>query len=543
MNKKFLPLILTLSLFLSACGNAAAESTGTPEIYVRGAPENAAGSAAVEITASDTDPASYFSDRDYESSYDSTAAVFIKLNGTSAEFDSSAVSLSDGAVIIGSEGVYILSGSFTGMVIIEAKETDKVQLVLDGADIMSQSSAAIYVKQADKVFITLAANSENSLSNGGEFLAIDENNIDAALFSKEDLCLNGSGALSISSSAGHGIVSKDELRITGGSYEIAAASHGLSGKDSVCIAGGSFQISSGEDGIHASNSDDESLGFIYISGGSFEISAVDDGIHADAKLIICGGDIAVNESYEGLEGLSIQISGGDIRLCSTDDGLNAAGGVDQSGFGEIGGDAFSGNSDSYILISGGNLEINASGDGIDSNGSLKVDGGTTYVSGPVDGGNSALDFGGGAVITGGIFLAAGSSQMAQNFGQSSTQGVMMVNIGSQKAGCLMTLSDSSGNELISWAPDKAYESVIISCPEIVQGAEYILAAGSSSTQISMDALVYGSSEMGFDGMGGAGRQPGGMPSGPRPEGEAATGENPSGGFGGGRPGQETAPTA
>ncbi len=288
--------------------------------------------------------------------------------------------------------------------------------MLDGADIHSETSAAIYVRQADKVFLTMATGSVNTLSNGGTFTAIDENNIDAVVFSKEDLTLNGNGNMTVESPAGHGVVSKDDLVFTSGTYEITASSHGLSGKDSVRIAAGSFTIVSGKDGIHAENADDSELGFLYIAGGV--------------------------------------------------------------------------------------LQIDASGDGIDSNGSLTVSGGETYVSGPTNGGNGALDYASDAVITGGIFVAAGSSQMAQNFGSASTQGAMMVSVGSQQAGSTVELTDSTGQPLLSWTAEKAFESVVISCPEIVQGAAYTLTVGGFATQISMDSLIYGTN-IGMGGMGAA----------------------------------------
>lgn len=142
------------------------------------------------------------------------------------------------------------------------------------------------------------------------------------------------------------------------------------------------------------------------------------------------------------------------------------------------------------------------------------------MSGPDNGGNGALDYGSEAIITGGVFVATGSSQMAQNFSSSSTQGTMMVSVNSQQAGSTVTLKDSSGNEIISWEAEKAYDSVIISCPEITEGSEYTLVAGSGSVAVTMDSLVYGSSS----GMGG------GMPGGGF-RGGAPAGEN-SGGMGG-----------
>ena len=239
-----------------------------------------------------------------------------------------------------------------------------------------------------------------------------------------------------------------------------------------------------------------SLGFIYIAGGKFEISSADDGMHADSSLMIEGGTIHVSESYEGLEGLSIDITGGDIDVTASDDGLNAAGGNDSSGFEGGGKDIFAVEEGAYICISGGKVQVHASGDGIDSNGNLTISGGETYVSGLASGGNGSIDYNGDGVITGGTFAAAGSSDMAQNFSDSSTQGVMMVTVDVQTAESTVSLKDSNGNELISWTAGTEYTSVIVSCPEITRGATYTLTAGDSTQEITMDSLVYGSGGMG-----------------------------------------------
>ena len=241
-----------------------------------------------------------------------------------------------------------------------------------------------------------------------------------------------------------------------------------------------------------------------MTAGTFEIESGDDGIHADNAVVIDGGDITVTESYEGIEGLTIDINGGTIDVTATDDGFNAAGGNDESGFtaglGGMGGEEFAATEGAYIKITGGQIHIDASGDGIDSNGDLYVTGGQTYVSGPVDGAGGALDYNGG---------------MAQNFGDSSSQGVMMVSINGS-AQSSITLSDSDGNELISWQADKAYSSVVISCSDVTQGQTYTVTGGSSSVQVTMDSLVY-SESLGMGGnmsspgnMGGQGGGPGGM---------------------------------
>lgn len=302
-------------------------------------------SSATEITYLDADD--MFTDRDKEVGYDEDTATAITLSDDASSCDSSSVTISNNTITITDEGTYLLTGSLSdGQVIVDADDK-KVQLVLDSVNINCDTSAALYVKAADKVFVTLASDSENSLSNTSDFVAIDANNIDAVIFSKDDLTLNGSGTLTVTAKYGHGIVSKDDLVITSGTYQITAAKHALSGKDSVRIADGVLTLDAGTDGIHSENTDDDAKGFIYIAngdisitadsdgfdaeetlqvdGGNIEVAAGDDGLHADGDLIITDGTINVTKSYEGLEGMTVTVEDGDISVVSSDDGINAAG--------------------------------------------------------------------------------------------------------------------------------------------------------------------------------------------------------------------------
>ena len=520
-RKVVLAFLLTGALVLSGCSKT------------NNSNETSSGSTSTDSSAQGIDVSNMFSDRDKEIGYDEENSTVIKLSDDSTTCDSDAVQISGNTVTIIDEGTYILSGTLTdGMVIVDAEDTDKVQLVLDGVDITSAESAAIYVREADKVFTTTASDSQNTLTNGGTYTAIDDNNIDAAIFSKSDLTLNGAGFLTITAKAGHGVVSKDDLVLTSRTYQIDAASHGLSGKDSVRIASGSYTIVSGKDGIHAENADDTSLGFVYLADGTFDITSGGDGISAGnwlqadggvytvkagggsenvqksdgewqfgpgqqtestdtteedtvsmkaikaaGELILKGGKYSLDSADDTIHSnANITISDGEFTLASGDDGIHA---------------------DSATTISGGTIDITESYEGIEGL-SIDITGGETYVSGPTNDGNSALDYNGTGTVTGGIFIAAGSSGMAENFGDSSTQGVMMVTVNSQAAGSAVSLSDSSGNELVSWTPEKEYTSVIISCPEITTGQEYTLTTGSDTTQITMDSIVYGSGS----GMGG-----------------------------------------
>lgn len=226
-----------------------------------------------------------------ESETDGTKADESVTNET--ETASSGVSISGNIITITKEGTYVLSGALSeGQIVVDA-DSAKVQLVLDNADITCASSAAIYVKNADKTFITLAEGSENILMNTAEYEAIDDNNIDAVIFSKDDLTLNGKGTLTINSEYGHGIVSKDDLKLVGGTCNITAKTHALSGKDSVRIAAGTYNLTSGKDGIHSENADEEEKGFVYIASGDFTIESTGDGIDASYVVQIDDGDFDI----------------------------------------------------------------------------------------------------------------------------------------------------------------------------------------------------------------------------------------------------------
>jgi len=302
------------------------------------------------------DASELFSARDFEADYDESTSVIIQLNGDIASCDSDKVEVSGSTVTITDEGTYILSGTLkNGTIIVDSGKKDKIQLVLNSASIHSDTSAPIYVRQADKVFITIAPNSTNTLSNGGRFTDIDGNNIDGVIFSREDLTLNGSGRLTIHSPDGHGIVSKDELILTGGSYEINSASHGLEGKDNVCIANAEFKITSGKDGIHAENDDDTTLGFVYIQSGTFNITSKGDGISASAQMQIDGGTFHIVSGSGSTK----------ARKSSTNSkGLKAAG---------------------HLTINGGSFTIDAADDAVHSSASMNIAGGTFEIATNDDG--------------------------------------------------------------------------------------------------------------------------------------------------------------
>ena len=588
----------------------------------------------LELTESTID--TEFTDREKSGSYKASEAVKITLNKTTATVSGSGVKADGSTITITEEGVYIVSGTLEdGQIIVDASDSDKVQIVLDGVNINCETNAAIYVREADKVFITLAENSSNTLGGGNEYTQIDDNTVDGVIFSKSDLVCNGTGSLTIEADYKHGIVSKDDLVITGGTYKITAADNGITAKDQLKILDGSFDIDAANSAVKAKNADNAELGNIYIAGGIFTIEAEqdgfhatgsivvddgtitvnsgDDGFHAELDTIIRGGTILVEKSNEGLEGKRVVVNGGDITVNASDDGINAAnsgddganaansgddganaansgdGGVNAANSGDDGANATNpganaagsgdddsnaassnndssaavnsgddssisgaadgkeppqmppdtengsdmqpsqdfdpenapsggnapqnfdpgnapsdgdapqmmqggpgggGNSELYIKITGGTLTVSADGDGLDSNGGLLVTGGTTIVYGPTSDGDSALDYDGSAIVSGGILAAIGSAGMVESFDEASTQPVITYYCTeTQSADTTITLTDSDGSALFTVTPEKAYASIVLTCPEMKLDATYTLAAGTDNEEITLTDII------------------------------------------------------
>ena len=414
---KLIPCLLAalLVLSLAACGTtgdsqSAAQTarsqsgSSTAEVFAGGegwsdmsgsGSTNSGGSGSVSGSSgsvsggSALDLSDLFTDRDLEQSADLSEAV--------------SVSLSDGQqYTVSAAGVYLLSGSVkNATVIVDAGDEDKVQLVLDGLTVTNDDFPAIYVKNADKVFVTTAEGSRNSLSVTGAFTADGTTNTDAVIFSRDDLVLNGLGSLSISSSD-NGVSCKDDLKITGGVLTISARDHGLEANDSIAICDGTISVSSAaKDGLHAENEEDDSVGWIYLGGGSLSVNAADDGIHAVSILQIDDGAVSVTAA-EGLEATWVQINGGDITVNATDDGVNAG--------------RKSSACTVCVEINGGSLTVTVGQgdtDGIDSNGNLIITGGTVSVNA-----QSPFDYDGTVTKTGGTVIVNGveTDQISSQFG-------------------------------------------------------------------------------------------------------------------------------
>ena len=408
-----------------------------------------------------------FTQNDLSSDWDTSGATKITLSDEGSTVAGNGAYVNGGEVHIIYAGKYLLSGNLSdGSVIIEADGDDKIWLMFDGVTLHCEDSAALLVEQAEKVFITLKDGTENTLSSGSDFSeeAVSAG-IDGTIYSRDDLTVNGEGALNITADYRHGIVCNDDLTITGGTITVTTAQDAIHANDSVRIKDADLTLNAGDDGITASNDDETS--FIYIESGN----------------------ISIPSCYEGLEAVQITIAGGTIDINPTDDGINANG--------------YQGNS--VINITGGEITVlNENGrdsDGIDSNKDIYISGGKLFVSVGESGGSCAIDcgseYGGKCEISGGTVIACGSSGMAEGFDSSSSQGFIMQTVSAQ-AGSAVTVKDADGNSLISENIPYSFSSILISTPEMKLGDTCTLIIGDTETEITID----NSSTGGFGGFGG-----------------------------------------
>ena len=512
----------------------------------------------------------WFTANDMDGEWDSSSATVITLNGSEAHITGGGAYAYNGGVVISGDGHYVVSGSLTdGSITVDAKKSSKIWILLSGVDIYRSDDACLRIDQADKVFLTLAAGTENRMTSGAVYSEEAlEDGADGAIFSHDDLTINGSGSLTVTAEYKHGIAANDSLVITGGNITVSAPKDAIHANDSFRLREASVTLKARDDGVSVAGEDGymymesgtlnviasedgiKSTGDITIAGGNITVDAGDDGIHSDTAIDISGGTILIKQCYEGIEAVSISVSGGDITVYPTDDGLNANGGR-AFFFPPMGGpgqDTASNHTQETprIFISGGAITvINQTGrdaDGLDSNGDIIITGGDIRISLLGSGSNSALDYGsesgGVCTISGGTVIACGSYAMAEGFDVSSTQCSILYNIGAGvEADTQLSLLDSQGNTLLTWAVPCGFSSAVVSTPEMRLGETYTLFVGDMAEEITFTetSASFGDVQSTMFGgrmnWGGMGEMEGGSPGGRR-GGPGGGGQGGMGGPGG-----------
>ena len=278
------------------------------------------------------DVSTLYRTRDTDDSWSAVEAAVIDLN-----------TVTDAELVISEKGNYVLSGSFSGRIVIDVPEEDKVRLILNGAAITSAEGPAIYEKQADKLIITLAADTENVLTDGAP-VADDDDTVGAALYTEDDLSVNGSGNLTVNGTQKHGIQSKADLIIANGRITVNAVNDGIRGRNSVLILNGELNITAGGDGITATRKDSDGKGWVVLADGRVTVKTGEGaagkkrkdgpsqkGVKAASDLTVLGGEYILDCTDDGLHAVNITVYGGSFEIHSGDDGMHADGKLTISG--------------------------------------------------------------------------------------------------------------------------------------------------------------------------------------------------------------------
>ncbi len=551
---------------------------------------------------------------DLNDSNTSNDIALIEFAGDQIIYKGGGANIENDTITITSAGTFQISGRLdNGQVIVDTQDNQAVRLIFSGIDITCTTRAPIYIKNAVKTVITLVENTVNAITDGQDYILNESGEPNAAIFSMDDLTINGQGTLFVNGNYNHGIFSKDDLRIIDGDIAVYAVNDGIKGRDSIAIKDGQITIEAGGDGLQSNNDVDLEKGNIFIEGGSVVVNAGEDGIQAENTLIISGGEVTINTSsgsenasqriewknwgqheastvedtegsakglkageilvitggkleidsaddalhsnntiiiddgqinlasgddaihadsvliinggtvqvstcYEGLESSAITINGGDIHIVAFDDGINAASGTGNPDQGLERGMGFTqpeedmperpdfsapnqamqnpprqgmlGDGGNTLVINGGVIFIDATGDGIDINGSITMTDGTLLINGPSTNPDSALDYYDYFDISGGYLVAVGSAGgMAMAPSVSSSQYSVVVNLETIKdPGTLFHLVNQSGEEIFTFSSSRAYQSVIISSPELKDGTTYSIYIGGESTGFSSNGL-------------------------------------------------------
>ncbi len=551
-----LSILLVLAMLLGSCaknpssnvtdeyGNPVPGGSNQP-IQDGDLPNISIGKSALEVVT-------MFTERDKNTDYDAEAAskIILEENNITSTNANVRVSKNGEATIarIEREGIYLVSGSISdGQIVIAVNDTEKVQLILNNTSITSKKSAAIQVVSADKVFITTAEGTENTLKNDGTYVTDATTNVDGAIFAKSDMTFNGKGSLTVEAVAGHGIVCKDDLVFANGTYTVKSERHALNAKDSLRIADGAFTIESGKDALRAENIEDPARGYVYIANGAFTVNAAGDAVSASGEALLSGGTFTltttgtpndatasakaiksdvlvtvnggiytINSFEDAINAKDVRIENGTFIIKAADDAIQADGAVAVLGGLISVDDSSDGIKAVTIDLAGGEVTLKARKDGLNavldevSDSDKKK---TPYVHisrgvHSIDAGNDGIDSKGNLTVSGGAIYVSGASDssklavscsgtVALTGGTFAAAGTSELQEGfgkngnmsvvtlteSGKAGDTVSLCDGD-TVLVSFKAAKNFSTVTISSYQLDSGKEYKLYVENKATKVT-----------------------------------------------------------
>lgn len=524
--------ISTIFLFVGLCGcnnksTSISDSQNQTNINQNNDTEDATNSANIDNLGELTD-------KDLLTDYDNSDVTTITFSDNGVSSTDNSVSISGSTATITQKGDYIITGTTSdGQLIVDSDKEKDVHLILDNASITSKSSAPIYIKSADKVIITLKDGTSNYLSDSKDFTyeSAADKEPNATLFSKDSVTINGEGSLTVIANFNNGIQSKDHLKILSGTITVTSENDGIKGKDSLTITGGDITVNATGDGLDSDNSEENECGYVHITdgnitinsegkgikaasliyvedgtididstddainsssdvqidGGTITINTEDDAIHGDLKITISDGLIDIANCYEGLESENITVNDGSVNISATDDGINVAGASSDS----QSRNPMASDSNCALTINGGYVYINCEGDGLDSNGTVIMNDGIAIIEGPSYSANGALDYGISFTINGGILIAMGTSMMAENVSDSSTQCSTLLSFTGNLTNAMISITDENDNLIISYTASKNWGSITFSTPDLALGNTYnVCANGTLNNSTSLGSTAY-----------------------------------------------------
>ncbi|GIE27020.1 hypothetical protein Ait01nite_000650 [Actinoplanes italicus] len=507
-------------------------------VWVAPTPAVAAGPAAAAALAANQ--ASHHSSADLTWNEPDVAAV--TLTGTGATTSNPNVTVAGSTVTVNAAGTYRFSGSLTsGQIVVNSTGSGIVRLILNGVTVTG-ATGAINVVAADEVLLFLQAGTTNRLTDG-------TTSADGPIASAADLTIAGTGSLVVTGNANDAINVKDGLVIAGGTITATAPDDAIRGQDYVIVSGGSITATAGGDGLKSDNEEDTTRGYVAVTGGTVNVHATDDaitgqtdvivnggsitanatgkglkagvltvisdgtanvtatddgvhsdanvtvdggtttvstsddGVHAETDVRISGGTVNVTKSYEGIEGLKVYLSGGNVSAVASDDAVNAS----DPAYGEM-----QNSPNALISVTGGSVVVGGGTDGLDSNGALTIGGGTVVVTGSATrgGGEGGLDSNGALTITGGTLLSSGISATTSTLPTSGQGWVSITFSANQPAGTVVHLATTSGAQIASYQPTKAFRGVVFSSNQITRGTTYAVRTGGSVSGTAVGGGLY-----------------------------------------------------